>query len=248
MPSLPGVPRSQRCVTSRERELSSLDPERIRGDFPMLQRMMKGRPLVYLDSAATSQKPRVMIDQLSRLYAGEYAKVEEGHSLSQHATEVFEEVRAKVARLITCAEHASNIIPWQLACEDSGATLRVVPITKSGALEPGSFEKLLTERTRIVAVSHVSNVTGTIYPVKEITRMAHARGIPVLVDGAQAVPHLGLAGREAHAGGTGDGHRRACVVHVLQHAPGGGCPGGRGGGAGAAALKRHHRHRGFGAQ
>lgn len=209
-------------------EPSVLDLDRIRRDFPMLRKKMNGRPLIYLDSAATSQKPQVMIDRLTRLYTDEYAKVEEGHSLSKYATKVFEEVRAKVARLInavepreviftrgatealnliartfertqlregtevlvTEAEHASNLIPWQMACEDSGASLRVVPVTKSGALDLERFKVLLNDRVRVVAVSHVSNVTGTIYPVKEITRLAHARGIPVLVDGAQAVPHM----------------------------------------------------------
>ncbi|AKJ04786.1 cysteine desulfurase/selenocysteine lyase [Archangium gephyra] len=210
------------------RDKAALEVERIRQDFPMLHRRMNGLPLVYLDNAATSQKPQAMIERLRSLYAEEYAKVEEGHSLSQHATKVFEEVRAKVARLIhaaepreiiftrgctealnlisrafersrlgpgdevliTLAEHASNFIPWQMACEDSGATLKAVPVTPSGELDLERFEQLLGPRTRIVAVSHVSNVTGTIYPVKRITEMAHARGIPVLVDGAQAVPHL----------------------------------------------------------
>jgi cysteine desulfurase/selenocysteine lyase len=210
------------------RDNMGLDVERIRQDFPMLQRRMNGLPLVYLDSAATSQKPQVMIDRMRALYAEEYAKVEEGHSLSKHATQVFEEVRAKVARLInaaepreiiftrgatealnlisrafersrlgpgdevliTMAEHASNAIPWQMACEDSGATLRVVPVTASGEIDLARFEQLLGPRTRIVAVSHVSNVTGTVFPVKRMTELAHARGIPVLVDGAQAVPHM----------------------------------------------------------
>lgn len=220
------TPRSREAERSRDGE--ELDVERIRQDFPMLQRRMNGRPLVYLDSAATSQKPQAMIDRLYTLYSEEYAKVEEGHALSQHATKVFEEVRAKVARLInaaepreiiftrgatealnliprafersrlgpgaevliTTAEHASNVIPWQMACEDSGATLKVVPVTASGELDLERFEKLLGRRTRIVAVSHVSNVTGTVYPVKRMTELAHARGIAVLVDGAQAVPHL----------------------------------------------------------
>jgi cysteine desulfurase / selenocysteine lyase len=219
-------PSTKKAEQSRDRQ--ELDVERIRQDFPMLQRRMNGRPLVYLDSAATSQKPYVMIERLRALYTEEYAKVEEGHTLSKHATKVFEEVRAKVARLInaaepreiiftrgatealnliprafersrlgpgdevliTMAEHASNVIPWQMACEDSGATLKVVPVTASGELDLEQFEKLLSERTKIVAVSHVSNVTGTVYPVKRITELAHARGIPVLVDGAQAVPHM----------------------------------------------------------
>jgi cysteine desulfurase/selenocysteine lyase len=212
----------------------TLDVTRIREDFPVLKREVKGHPLVYLDNAATSQKPQVMIDRLSELYSHEYARVEEGHTLSQEATEIFESTRAKVAKLINAAEpreivfcrgatealnliarafeqdslkegdeilvtqceHHSNIVPWLLACRTTGATLKAAPIKSDGDLDMDGFERMLNERVRIVGVTQVSNVTGAVYPVKEVTEMAHARGIPVLVDGAQAVPHIPVDVRE----------------------------------------------------
>src|SRR5215208_1491881 len=208
--------------------LDQLDVIRIRQDFPVLAREVNGKPLVYLDSAATSQKPRQMIERLSDLYSHEYARVEEGHTLSKEATEVFEGTRAKVAKLInaaepreiifcrgtteainlvsrcfeqdslkegdeilvTEAEHHSNILPWMLACRTVGAKLRAVPITHEGDLDLGAFERMLNDRVRLVGVTQVSNVTGAVFPVKEITAMARARGIPVLVNGAQAAPHM----------------------------------------------------------
>lgn len=214
--------------------MESLDIQRIREDFPVLKRKVNGHPLVYLDNAATSQKPQAMIDRLSELYSKEYARVEEGHTLSREATKVFEGTREKVARLInasepreiifcrgateglnliprafeqdslkegdevliTEAEHHSNIIPWMLACQVVGATLRAVPVTPEGELDLQMFEQMLTERVRVVGVTQMSNVTGAIYPVREITEMAHARGIPVVVDGAQAVPHMPVDVRE----------------------------------------------------
>jgi cysteine desulfurase/selenocysteine lyase len=200
----------------------------VRAEFPILARTVRGRPLVYLDNAATSQKPRAMIERIDRIYRHEYARVEEGHTLSSEATKAFEGTRAKVAELLNAAEpreiifcrgatealnlvcrmiqhqglalgdevlitemeHHSNIGPWLMACEETGATLKVVPIAPSGDLDLGRLEAMLNERTKILAVSHVSNVTGAINPVKRITAMAHAKGIKVLVDGAQAVPHF----------------------------------------------------------
>jgi cysteine desulfurase/selenocysteine lyase len=200
----------------------------IRAEFPILARRVRGKPLVYLDNAATSQKPRVMIERIDRIYRHEYARVEEGHTLSSEATKSFEGTRKKVAKLLNAAEpreivfcrgatealnlvsrmilhrglvagdeilitemeHHSNIGPWIQVCEESGATLKVVPITPSGDLDLDRLEALLGERTKILAVSHVSNVTGAITPAKRITAMAHAKGIPVLVDGAQAAPHF----------------------------------------------------------
>jgi cysteine desulfurase/selenocysteine lyase len=202
---------------------------RIREDFPILRQQVRGKPLVYLDNAATSQKPQVVIDALTRFYAAENANIHRGvHYLSERATVAYDEVREKVARflnahssreiiftrgtteginlvaqsygrtnlepgddiVITAMEHHSNIVPWQLVCEQTGATLRAAPITDSGELDVPGFERLLGDRTRMVAVVHVSNALGTINPVKQLVALAHARGIPVLVDGAQAAPHL----------------------------------------------------------
>ncbi|HET9466094.1 MAG TPA: cysteine desulfurase [Gemmatimonadales bacterium] len=206
-----------------------MDVARIRDDFPILQRQVRGNPLVYLDNAATSQKPQVVIDTITRFYAAENANIHRGvHYLSEHATAAYDEAREKVARflnaqssreiiftrgtteginlvaqsygrtnlkpgddiVITTMEHHSNIVPWQLACEQTGAHLRVVPITDEGELELDALDRLLTDRTRLVAVVHLSNALGTINPVKKVTAIAHARGIPVLVDGAQSVAHL----------------------------------------------------------
>ncbi len=209
--------------------MKRIDPHVVRRDFPVLGRTVHGKPLVYLDSAATSQKPRAMIDRMVTLYAEEYARPEEGHALSDEATKAFEGVRALVAKLInatepremifcrgateglnlvarglqhggtvkpgdeilvTEAEHFSNIVPWLLVCQGTGATLRTAPISPSAELDMDQFRRMLTDRVKIVAATHVSNVTGTIYPVNEITRLAHERDIPVVIDGAQAVPHL----------------------------------------------------------
>ena len=214
--------------------MEPFDVTRIREDFPVLKREVHGKPLVYLDNAATSQKPQAMISRLNELYSHQYARVEEGHTLSQEATEIFEGTRAKVAKLInaaeareivfcrgaaealnlvarsfeqdslqagdevlvTGAEHHSNIIPWLLACRQVGATLRAALLTPAGDLDLQAFERMLNERVRVVGVTQVSNVTGAVYPVKEVTAMAHERGIPVLVDGAQAVPHMPVDVRE----------------------------------------------------
>jgi cysteine desulfurase / selenocysteine lyase len=208
--------------------MHQIDPNNVRRDFPILGRKVHGKSLVYLDSAATSQKPRVMIDRMVKLYGEENARPEAGHALSDEATKMFEGVRAQVAKLInaaetreivfcrgatealnlvasafqraglkrgdeivvTGAEHFSNIIPWVLACQETGATLRAAPVTESADLDLDQFEQLLTDRVKIVSATHKSNVTGITFPVKEITRLAHERGIPVVIDGAQAVPHL----------------------------------------------------------
>jgi len=213
--------------------MNQLDVTAIRKDFPLLKREVNGHPLVYLDNAATSQKPQVMIDRLRDFYTNENAKTEEGHSLSKRATEAFEEARSKVAKfinadereiifqrgateglnhlanvfargvlregdeiLVSAMEHHSNIVPWQIACGESGARLRVAPINEAGELDLDGFESKLSERTKLVAVAHVSNVLGTINPLREVVSMAHERDIPVVVDGAQGIPHLPVDVRE----------------------------------------------------
>lgn len=207
---------------------SAFDVEQIRADFPILHEVVNGRPLVYLDNAATSQKPESVIQALMHYYRHDNANIHRGvHLLSQRATEEYEAARGKVqgflgareAReivfvrgateainlvaqtygrehigagdevLITAMEHHSNIVPWQILCQERGATLCVVPINDRGELEVEEFERLLSPHTKLVSVAHVSNALGTINPVKWIVRLAHAINIPVLVDGAQAVPH-----------------------------------------------------------
>ena len=208
---------------------SSLDVEKIRADFPILKQQVNGKPLVYLDNAATSQKPQVVIDTLERYYSAENSNVHRGvHTLSQLATEEYEGARTKIRQLlnaaddreiifvrgtteginlvaqsygrqnvgdgdeiiITTMEHHSNIVPWQILCEEKGARLRVVPINDDGELLVDEFEKLLGPRTKLVCLVHISNALGTVNPVEQIVEMAHSRGIPVLVDGAQSVPHM----------------------------------------------------------
>lgn len=208
---------------------TGFDPLRWRADFPILSEKVHGKPLVYLDNAATSQKPRAVIDSISRYYEHHNANVHRGvHRLSELATADYEGAREKVrafikarstkeiiytrgtteainlvaqsyARpllksgdeiLLTQMEHHSNIVPWQLLAGQTGAVLKVVPITDTGELEPGAFERLLSPKTRIAVFGHVSNALGTVNPVKEMTALAHARDITVLVDGAQAVPHM----------------------------------------------------------
>jgi len=205
------------------------DVSRAREDFPILMQTVHGRPLVYLDNAATSQKPRGVIECESRYYATLNANIHRGlHDLSQRATEAFEAAREKVRCFINAAdtkeivfvrgtteainlvaqsygrsrfkpgdeilltemEHHSNIVPWQLLCEQTGAVLRVAPMDDVGELLLDEFEKLLSPRTKLVTVAHVSNALGTVNPVRRIVDLAHSVGIPVVVDGAQAVPHL----------------------------------------------------------
>jgi cysteine desulfurase/selenocysteine lyase len=204
------------------------DVQRIRRDFPALDQKIRGRPLVYLDNAATTQKPRAVIDALSHYYIFDNSNVHRGvHTLSMRATESYEGARKKVASfinapdpdeivfvrgtteginlvacsftrccveagdevLITAMEHHSNIVPWQILCEERGAKLRVAPMNRDGELLLDELEKSITKRTRIVAVVYVSNSLGTVNPVERIVEIARARKVPVLVDGAQAVPH-----------------------------------------------------------
>jgi len=205
------------------------DAERARSDFPGLAARIRGYPLVYLDNAATSQRPRQVIDAISTFELTHAANVHRGvHTLSQQATAAYDEAREKVRAfinaghaseiiftsgttaslnlvaasygrrflkagdeiLVTEMEHHSNLVPWQLIAEQTGAVVRALPVNDSGELEPEAFERLIGPRTRIVAVAHVSNVMGTVNPVREIADLAHAHGAVVVVDGAQAVPHL----------------------------------------------------------
>jgi cysteine desulfurase/selenocysteine lyase len=206
-----------------------LDVAKVRADFPILQQEVRGRPLVYLDSAASAQKPQAVIDAISHFYLHDNANVHRGvHFLSERSTAAFEGAREKVARflhardskeivfvrgtteainlvvssfgrknigagdevLITALEHHANIVPWQMLCEQVGAKLKQIPVDAHGDLVLDKLDELLTPRTRILAVTHVSNALGTVVPVKELIRRAHAKGIPVLVDGAQAVTHF----------------------------------------------------------
>ena len=212
-----------------QRGRTVLDVARIREDFPILKQQVHGKPLVYFDNAATSQKPQVVIDTLNRYYATENANIHRGiHFLSELATAEYEETRNKVKRflnasesreivfvrgtteginlvaqsygrrffkegdevVISAMEHHSNIVPWQMLCEQMGARLRVIPFNYDGELLLDEYEKLLNERTKFVSVVHVSNALGTINPIGRIIESAHRRNIPVLVDGAQAAPHM----------------------------------------------------------
>jgi cysteine desulfurase / selenocysteine lyase len=207
------------------------DPDGVRMDFPILGQRVHGKPLVYLDNAATTQKPQVVLDALNYYYCADNANVHRGiHQLSERATAQYERARAKVKHFINAShddeivfvrgtteainlvaqtygrkfvkagdeivistmEHHSNIVPWQILCEASGALLRVIPINDAGELVIDEYKKLLTERTRIVAITHVSNALGTINPVKEMAELAHHWGAAVVVDGAQAVPHMAV--------------------------------------------------------
>ena len=208
-----------------------LDVERVRKDFPILEQRVRGKPLVYLDSAATSQKPRAVIDAIASYYLQDNANVHRGvHLLSERATQAYEDSRGRVKRfinaaheheiifvrgtteainlvaqtygksrvragdeiLITAMEHHSNIVPWQMLCEEKGAVLRVAPIDDDGQLLLDELERLIGPRTRLLALAHVSNALGTINPLRRIVEMAHGRKVPVLLDGAQAVPHLAV--------------------------------------------------------
>jgi cysteine desulfurase/selenocysteine lyase len=206
-----------------------LDVGRVRQDFPILAQVVNGRPLCYLDNAASSQRPRAVIDSISSYYESSHANVHRGvHFLSQRATELYEGARAKVASFINARsareivfvrgtteainlvaqsfgrprlrpgdeiviswlEHHANIVPWQMLCEQTGATLRVAPIDAAGDVDFAAFRALLSPRTRLVALAHVSNALGTVVPVEQFIGEARARGIPVLLDGAQAIPHM----------------------------------------------------------
>jgi cysteine desulfurase / selenocysteine lyase len=211
------------------REEARFDVERVRRDFPILDQKVRNHPLVYLDNAATSQKPLAVIEAVSRYYLHDNANIHRGvHELSQRATRDYEEARAKIQRFInagsdreivftggttgainlvaqsygrshvregdeivlTTMEHHSNIVPWQILAEEKGARLKIAPVDERGELILEELEKLLGPRTRIVSLVHLSNSLGTLNPVQEVIRMAHARSIPVLLDGAQAAAHL----------------------------------------------------------
>jgi cysteine desulfurase/selenocysteine lyase len=212
-----------------EPRVAPLDVAAVRADFPALAEQINGRPLVYLDSAASAQKPRQVLDAERDCYEHFYANVHRGvHTLSVKATEAYEEARAKVARMLGCAcnreivfvrstteainlvaatfgrqrvgagdeilitglEHHSNIVPWQMLAEEKSARLVVVPINDRGEVELAAFEERLSERTRIAAFAHISNALGTVLPVKEMVAVASRRGVPTLIDGAQAAPHI----------------------------------------------------------
>jgi cysteine desulfurase/selenocysteine lyase len=230
-PSSPENVRKDGGYDNRAAATAPYDVERIRGDFPALHQTIRGKPLVYLDNAATTQKPQAVIDTLVHYYSFDNSNVHRGvHTLSTRATNAYEAARKKVASfinasdpaeivfvrgtteginliarsftrccidrgdevLISAMEHHSNIVPWQILCNESGARLRVIPMNERGELLLDEYDKLLSPKTRIVAVVHVSNSLGTINPVKEIIERAHARNIPVLVDGAQSAPHIAV--------------------------------------------------------
>ena len=216
-------------------ESAALDPEALRRDFPALDQQVAGKPLVYLDNAATGQTPRRVIEAMGKFYLEDCANVHRGvHELSQRATDAYEGARraiqgfigaAEIAEviytrgttdslnlvahslgelrvgegdevIISAIEHHSNIVPWQILCQRRGAKLRVIPINDAGELLLDEFDRMLGERTRIIAVTHVSNALGTINPVREIIARAHERDVPVVLDGAQAVPHMAIDVRD----------------------------------------------------
>jgi cysteine desulfurase/selenocysteine lyase len=251
-----------------------LDVEALRRDFPILGRTIHGHPLVYLDNAATTQKPAAVIEAVAGVYRQSYANIHRGvHALSVEATDAYEQTREKVRALlnaaetgeivfvrgtteainlvaqtfgrqrvgpgdevvVTALEHHSNIVPWQLLCDEKKARLKVLPIDRTGEVCLEELERLLTPRTRLVSVAHVSNALGTLVPVQRIVEIAHARGIPVLVDGAQAVPRLAVDVRQlgcdfyafsAHKmyGATGVGvlYGRAALLDAMPPYQGGG--------------------------
>lgn len=204
------------------------DIKKVREDFPILKRKVNGKPLVYFDNAATSQKPQVMIDALVDYYSNYNANIHRGvHTLSQEATSAYEEARLKIQKhfnasksyeiiltsgtthginmvangfsdllskgdeiIVSALEHHSNIVPWQMLCEKTGALLKVIPMTLKGELEMAVFDELLSSKTKLVFVNHVSNALGTINPIKQIIDKAHEFGAAVLIDGAQATPHI----------------------------------------------------------
>jgi cysteine desulfurase/selenocysteine lyase len=211
--------------------MTTFPVEKIRADFPILKEKIRNKPLVYLDNAATCQKPQVVIDSISHLYSHEYANVHRGvHTLSVKATDRYEGAREKVKSfinanstkeivfvrgateainliaqtfgktnikkgdeiLITAMEHHSNIVPWQMLCEETGAVLKVVPINTQGEMIVAEFEKLVTDKTKLISVVHMSNALGTVNPVKKMIAVAKAKNIAVLLDGAQAIPHMAV--------------------------------------------------------
>ncbi|HAZ15988.1 MAG TPA: cysteine desulfurase CsdA [Parachlamydiales bacterium] len=219
-------------------EKKSLDVARVRSHFPMLKKTMHGKPLIYLDSAATALKPQVVIDAVQRYYTEEFGTVHRAvYELAGKATERYESVRKQVGQFLNAAsseeiiftkgttdainlvaqtygkafvqagdeiilsvlEHHSNIVPWQLLAKENGAVLKVIPCDERGVLLLDEYDGLLSERTKLVSVAHISNSLGTLHPVKEIILRAHARGVPVFIDGAQAVPHMEVDVQELDA-------------------------------------------------
>jgi cysteine desulfurase/selenocysteine lyase len=210
-------------------DIEAFDPLRCRADFPVLERRVHGKPLVYLDNANTAQKPRAVIEAVDDFYRRHNANVARAvHTLGEEATGAYEAVRDKLARfvnapsrdevvftsgttqaintvaysyalprlqpgdeiLVTTMEHHANIVPWQLVCERTGATVKAAPITPGGELIVERFVEMLNPRVKLAGVVHVSNVLGTVNPVRELARACRARGIPLLVDGSQAAPHM----------------------------------------------------------
>ncbi|MBA2525919.1 MAG: cysteine desulfurase [Pyrinomonadaceae bacterium] len=219
----------EKSLTEKKEQTATWDVERIRADFPVLRQTVNGKPLVYLDNAASSQVPQVVIERGSMYLEQEHSNIHRGvHYLSQKATTAYEGARETVKRfinareskecifvrgateginlvmhgygrkfilpgdeiIISAMEHHANIVPWQILCEEKGARLRVIPINDAGELLLEEYEGLLNERTKLVAVTHVSNALGTINPVKALIESAHKYGVPVLVDGAQSAPHM----------------------------------------------------------
>lgn len=216
-------------IMSSGTRIHPLNVQEIRKDFPILQRSMNGHPLVYLDNAASSQKPLQVLKSMDQYYIYSHANVHRGvHQLSQEATDLFEKARHTVASFInstsdaeviftrgtteainlvaytfgisqlkegdkvilSAIEHHSNIVPWQIVCGMKGATIQVIPVFDNGTLDLDWLEKAITEKTKLIAIAHVSNSLGTINPVEKIIRIAHEHGVPVLLDGAQATPHM----------------------------------------------------------
>jgi cysteine desulfurase/selenocysteine lyase len=216
-------------TTEKRDAAKGWDVERIREDFPVLTQTVNGKPLIYLDNAASAQVPRIVIERGSKYLREEHSNIHRGvHYLSQKATSAYEGAREKARRFLNAREarecvfvrgvteavnlvmhgygrkfvregdeivvsemeHHSNLVPWQMLCEEKGARLRVIPMNDAGELLLDEFDALLSERTKLVCVGHVSNALGTINPVKEITARAHKLGVPVLVDGAQGAPHI----------------------------------------------------------
>ena len=226
------------AIPERAADANFYDVEAIRRDFPILSRMVHGKPLVFLDSAASAQKPQTVIDAVASCYSEEYANIHRGvYFLSELATEKFEGARRKVQRFLNAAEarevvftrnateainlvassygrkflksgdeiilseieHHSNIVPWQLLRDQTGIVIKVAPVDDRGALLLDRFRALLSKRTKLVAITHMSNALGTVLPVKEIARLGHDAGALVLVDGCQAVPHMGVDVRDIDA-------------------------------------------------
>ena len=206
-------------IAPGDNSTAAFDVERVRADFPILGETVYGKPLVYFDNAASAQKPRQVIEAMSEAYERYYSNVHRGvHHMSQRSTEAFEAGREKLAAhlnaasseainlvaasygraflqagdevVISAMEHHSNLVPWHLLKEENGIVLKVAPIDEDGNFLLDDFEALLGPRTKLVAVTHISNALGTITPLKQIVSLAHARGIPVLADGCQAAPHL----------------------------------------------------------